>query len=252
MAASFPSRISIFLLAGLTLAAASVTLADVLKHMQTERAATDFRASGRLVRVTGQQRTSYSISMRAKAFPGVVKLFCEVTDPAPARVRLLLESYDDGRTVIRTGHPGDHTPSELPAERWGEGLLDTDFAIEDLLENEFLWKNQNLIGEATFGARASIIVKSQPGAVHSTYSSVTTWLDKGILYPLKQEKVVKGSGAAKDYTFYGLRQTQGVWNASQIECKVTGRTGSTRLIINRGSEKAHLDEAAFNPSLLVK
>jgi len=231
----------------------SVTLPQVLAHLQADRAAADFKAAGRLVHVIGQQRKTYQVSLRARTFSGVLKLFCEITDPAPSRVRLLLESYPDGHIVIRTGHPGDRAPTDLPSDRWGEGLLDTDFSIEDLMENQFLWKNQTLLEETRFGARQSVVLKSLPGASNRTiYSAVTTFLDKQILYPLKEEKVLKGTGVTKEYVFFGLRESQGVWSASQIECRTQGKPGSTLLIISRGSEKAHLDETAFAPALLIK
>ena len=76
-----------------------VTLAVVISHAQELRNATDFRASGRLVRIDGAQRKSYQISMRAKASAGVLRVFCEVTDPASSRVRILLESFPDGKTI---------------------------------------------------------------------------------------------------------------------------------------------------------
>jgi len=251
MAASILNNL--LLSALLVTAGKPVTLPQVLAHLQADRAAADFKATGRLVQVTGQQRKTFQVSLRARTFAGVLKLFCEITDPAPARVRLLLESYPDGHSVIRTGHPGDRAPAELPFDRWSEGLLDTGFSVEDLMENQFLWKNQALLPETPFGARQSVVLKSLPSATNRTiYSAVTTWLDKQILYPLKEEKVLKGTGVTKEYVFFGLRESQGVWSASQIECKTQGKPGSTLLIISRGSEKARLDESAFAPALLVK
>jgi hypothetical protein len=226
---------------------------DLIRHVQAMRDATDFRATGRLVRVDGEQRKNYQFSMRAKGGAGALKIFCEVTGPAPSRVRLLLESFPGGRSVIRTGHPGDRAPSELPYERWGESLLNTDFSFEDLMESQFLWQIQSLMEETMYGARACFVVKSQPGPTDRThYATVTSWLDREVYYPVKVEKVVKSSGAVKEFTFYGLRQSKGIWSASQIECKTKGKPGSTLLIISRGSAKAHVDESAFDPALLIK
>jgi hypothetical protein len=237
----------------LFLLAANVTLPEVMSHLQATRNATDFRASGRLVRIDGQQRKNYQISMRGQAAGGVLKIFCEVTEPAASRVRLLLESFPDGKNVIYTGHAGDAKATELPFERWGERLLDTDFSFEDLMENQFLWRNQSLGEQAVFGMRPSVVLKSVANPRDRTnYSAVTSWLDRDIFYPLKEEKTVKGSGIVKEFLFFGLRQSKGMWSASQIECKTRGRSGSTLLIITRGSEKARMDEKAFDPALLVK
>jgi hypothetical protein len=230
-----------------------VTLAAVISHAQELRNATDFRASGRLVRIDGAQRKSYQISMRAKASAGVLRVFCEVTDPASSRVRILLESFPDGKIRIRTGHAGDPAPTEFPFERWGERLLDTDFTAEDLLESQFLWKNQSLGEQGMFGARPSVVLKSLPGPQDKThYSTVNTWLDREILYPLKEVKVAKVTGTLREFVFYGLRQSKGVWSASQIECKTVGKPGSSLLIITRGSAVANSADSSFDPTRLIK
>src|SRR5271157_2477691 len=86
----------------------AAALPALLSRVRAMRDATDFRASGRLVAVPAAgQRKSYQLSMRAHAFAGVLKLFCEITDPAPARVRLLIESRPGGAGAIRLGHAGD-------------------------------------------------------------------------------------------------------------------------------------------------
>jgi Outer membrane lipoprotein-sorting protein len=229
------------------------TVADIVARLQAARNATDFRATGRLVRIEGGQRKNYQISMRGRATPGVLRMFCEVTDPSPSRIRLLLESPATGRAQIRTGHAGDRAPSDLPFERWNERLLDTDFAYEDLFESQFTWRNQTLLEETKYGARACFVVRSEPGAADRThYSAVTTWLDREIYYPVKVEKTAKGSGVVKEFIYYGLRQSRGVWSASQIECKTKGRPGSTLLIISRGSELTKFEPSAFDPALLIK
>jgi Outer membrane lipoprotein-sorting protein len=232
----------------------ALTIQDLLARVLARRDATDFRASGRLVRVaaSGERRT-YQISMKARAFGDVLKIFCEVTDPPPARVRLLLESRRSGRSTVRTGHNGDRAPRELPAENWGDALLDTDFSYEDLMETHFLWHGQTLVSQTQYGARACDLVRSEPGpADRSHYASVTSWLDKDVYYPVRVEKTLKGSGGVKEFIYYGLRESKGIWSASQIECKMRGRQGSTLLIISRGSEKAHVAPGDFDPALLTR
>ena len=230
------------------------TIAEIVTHLQAARNTTDFRATGRLVRIepTGE-RKNYQFSMRAQAVSGTVRMFCEITDPASARIRVLLENPPTGRALIRTGHPGDRTPADLPFERWSDRFLDTDYAYEDLLENQIIWHNQTLVREEKYGARDCYVIKSEPGSSDRThYSSVTTWIDREILYPVKSEKVAKGSGAVKEFIYYGLRKSRGVWSASQIECKTRNRPGSTLLIVNRGAELTKFDPSAFDPSLLIK
>jgi hypothetical protein len=255
-AALWPPFCLVMLLAPSLLAqqAKPVTIQELLTRVLALRDATDFKASGRLVRVSASgERRSYQISLRARAFDDVLKIFCEVTDPPPARVRLLLESHRSGRSTVRLGHGGDPAPRELPSQNWGDALLDTDFSYEDLMENHFLWRGQTLVSETTYGARACYLVRSEPGpADRSHYSAVTSWLDKAVYYPVHVEKTVKGSGSVKEFVYYGLRESKGIWSASQIECKTRGREGSTLLIITRGSEKARVAANDFDPALLTR
>lgn len=230
------------------------TREEVLARVRALRDATDYTASGRLVRVSPSgDRKSYQIAFRAHAFPDGLRIFCEVTAPPPARVRLLLFIPPQGPATIRTGHPGDPASKELPAEKWDKGVLDSDFTYEDLLENYGLWRRQTLLPETHYGERTCVVLRSEPGPGDEThYASVTAWLDRQIYYPVKVEKIVKISGEVKEFIYYGLRQVRGVWSASQIECKVSGKAGSSLLIISRGAENPHLDRLAFDPALLTK
>lgn len=116
-----------------------------------------------------------------------------------------------------------------------------------------LWQRQTLLPETQYGARSCLVLRSEPEpGDRSQYASVTSWLDREVYHAVKVEKVVKSSGEVRVFIYYGLRQVKGVWSASQIECKVAGKPGSSLLIINRGAEKPHLNRAAFNPALLTK
>ena len=86
----------------------------------------------------------------------------------------------------------------------------------------------------------------------SNNSSVTSWLDHDVYSTVMVEKVVKSSGELKHFIYYGLREVRGVWSASQIECKIEGKPGSSLLIINRGSAAPHHTRAAFDPALLTR
>jgi hypothetical protein len=232
----------------------AATRDEVLARLRTQRNATDFTASGRLVRVSASgERSSLPISFRAHAFPDGLRIFCELTGPASTHARLLLFIPPNGHASIRIGHPGDRSSKELPVEHWGDRLLGTDFSYEDLLENSVMWRRQAVLAEAQYGARTCIVLRSEPAPEdNSQYASVTSWLDREILHPVKVEKVVKSTGEVRTFIYYGLREVKGVWSASQIECRAAGKPGASFLIINRGAEKPHLDRAAFDPSLLTK
>jgi hypothetical protein len=96
-------------------------------------------------------------------------------------------------------------------------------------------------------------LKSTPGAADRThYAGIKTWLDHSIGFPVYVEKTLKGTGAVKEFTYFGLRHDGGVWSANQVEAKTRGQAGSTLLILDRGSAKANLGLGEFSPEQLTR
>lgn len=60
------------------------------------------------------------------------------------------------------------------------------------------------------------------------------------------------SGIVKEFLYYGLSKSKGMRSASQIEVRTKGKPYSTFLIITRGSGKASLTRADFDPRLLTR
>jgi len=151
--------------------------------------------------------------------------------------------------TIEAALPGEKTASVLPFERWNDPLLGTDFSYEDMVENQFFWKNQESLPPEKFGARDCFVLKSKPGSQDRTYyDSVTTWIDRGILFPVHVVKTFRGTGKQKELLYYGLRQVGGLWSATQVEAKVQGKPGSSMLVIEGGSGKAKLASKDFELS----
>jgi Outer membrane lipoprotein-sorting protein len=218
------------------------------KQMETA----DYRMSGRLVRVDENgTRTSYGINVRAHWFPGILRAQFDVTSPTDARVHVLLEMRSGGESTIQIVHPGEAKAVSWPFEKWSEGLLGSGFSYEDFLVS-YLWPLQEAQGKAKFGMRTCDVLVSRPGTTaRSHYAEVKSWLDPESGFPVHVEKTLKEAGIVKEFTYFGLRQSQGVWYASQIEEKVRGHAGSTILIIDRGNAKAHLDLKDFSSAELT-
>jgi hypothetical protein len=221
----------------------------------------DFRATGHLVRVDpGGARTSYPVNLKGHWFPGVLRVLLEVSAPSgPATkaanvpVHVLLELRPSGQPTIKIAHPGDAAAAILPVERWSDGVEDTGFTYEDFLEQQYFWSGQSVTGHVKYGARDCDLVKSTPGpSDRSGYAEVRTWLDSTIGFPVYVEKTMKKAAPVREYTYYGLRHDGGVWSANQIEEKNHGQTGTTLLIIDRGSPKANLTSGDFSPEKLTR
>jgi hypothetical protein len=152
-----------------------------------------------------------------------------------------------GHLTIEAVLPGEKTANALPFERWNDRLVGTDFSYEDMVENQFFWKNQETLPPGKYGARDCFVLKSKPGSQDQThYDSITSWIDRGILFPVHVVKTLRGTEPQKEFIYYGLRQIGGVWSATQVEAKVQGKPGSSILVIEGGSGKAHLGRKDFD------
>ena len=225
------------------------TLAAARQQIMTA----DYRMSGHLVRVDeSAARTSYSVNIKAHWFPGILRVLFEVSSPAAARVHVLLEMHPGGITTIQIAHPGDSAATALPFDKWTAGPLGEGFSYEDFIDPSYFWPGQTDMEQAKFGARNCELLKSTPGAGDKThYAEVKSWLDLGSAFPVYVEKTLKGSGMVKEFTYFGLRRTEGVWSATQVEAKIRGRAGSTLLIIDHGAAKAHLAMKDFDSAQLT-
>jgi hypothetical protein len=213
----------------------------------------DYRASGHLVRVDASgARTSDDVSIKARWFPGVLRILVDITGPPDARAHILLEMRPNGQDAVRIAHPGDKALAVIPFEKWADGPLGPGFSYEDFLEQQFFWAGQGVLESVRRGARDCDVLKSTPGATDKThYAEVHTWLDHTIDFPVYVEKTLKASGAVKQFTYFDLRHDSGIWSATQIEEKTDGQSGSTLLIINRGSAKANLTLGDFSPERIT-
>jgi hypothetical protein len=214
----------------------------------------DYRASGHLVRVDAAgKRTSEDITIKARWFPGVLRMLVEITGPADARARILLEMRPSGQNSIRIAHPGDAALSPIPSDKWNDGPLGPGFSYEDFLEQQYYWPGQVVLETVRRGARDCDVLKSTPGPADKThYAEVRTWIDSTIDVPIYAEKTLKEGGIVKEFTSFDLRREGGIWSATQTEEKTHGKMGSSLLIINRGTPKANLSARDFTPESIAR
>ena len=225
----------------------------VLATARRQVESADYRMNGRLVSVDANgTRTTDRVRIKARWFPGVLWEQIAVTSPPAARVRLLLEMRPGGTSTIWIAHPGDKAPAVLAFAKWSQGPLGPAFSYEDFLEGQYFWAGQKDLGVTKFGARNCDELRSTPGAADKThFAAVKSCLDPQSGFPLHVEKTLKDAVTVKEFTYFGLHQTRGVWWAHQVEAKIRGRAGSTLLIIERGTPEAHLSLHDFNLARLT-
>jgi hypothetical protein len=249
-----PIQVSIALLVLLSLGHPSRTLAanpdleTVLTGSRQRIEKLDYRATGHLTRVEADgKRTSYKFVAKAHWFPDGLRVLCEISGPGPEKTTLLLHMNASGHVTIEAIPPGEKAANVVPFERWNDPLVGTDFSYEDMVENQFFWKNQELLAPEKYGARDCFVLKSTSGPQDRTYyGSVTSWVDRSILYPVHVVKTLRRTGLQKEFIYYGLRQVGGDWSASQVEAKLQGKSGSSIMAIEGGSGKANLGRKDFD------
>jgi hypothetical protein len=210
----------------------------------------DYRMTGRLTRVEGNgKRANHKFVAKGHWFPDGLRLLCEISGPGSEKTSLRLHMSETGHVTIEAVLPGEKTASALPFERWNDPLVGTDFSYEDMVENQFFWKNQEALPPEKYGARDCFVLKSKSGSQDRTYyDSVTSWIDRGILFPVHVMKTLRGTEQQKEFIYYGLRQIGGVWSATQVEAKLQGKPGFSILVIEGGSGKANLGRKDFDLS----
>src|SRR5271163_2984765 len=227
--------------------AANPDLETVLTGSRQRIEKLDYRVTGRLTRVEGDgKRTSYKFVAKAHWFPDGLRVLCEISGPGAEKTSLLLYMNVSGHVTIEALLPGEKAAAALPFEHWNDPLVGTDFSYEDMIESQFFWKHQELLAPEKYGARDCFVLKSTSSSDDRTnYDSVTSWIDRSIMYPVHVVKTPRGTGPQKEFIYYGLRQIGGAWSASQVEAKQQGKPGSSIMVIERGTGKANLARKDF-------
>ena len=227
--------------------AANPDLETVLTGSRKRIEKLDYRVTGRLTRVEGSgKRTNYKFAAKAHWFPDGLRVLCEITGPGAEKTSLLMHMTESGHVTIEARLPGEKAASVMPFERWNDALVGTDFSYEDMIESQFFWKHQELLEPAKYGTRDCFVLKSTSSEQDRNYSaSVTSWIDRKIMFPVHVVKTLRGTGQQKDFVYYGLREVGGDWSAAQVEAKQQGKPGSSIMVIERGTGKANLARKDF-------
>jgi hypothetical protein len=224
------------------IAAANPDQDHVLAETRQRVEALDYRVSGKLTRLDGQgHRTTNKFNVKGHWFPDGLRLLVETTDLTGVPSQVLLHMSVNGHVTIEVLARGSKVATALPFERWNEGLLGTDLSYEDLLESQFFWKSQEFLAPEPYDAHTCFVVKSAADAGdRSHYSSVTSWIDRDMFYPVHVMKTLRATGQQKEFNYFGFRQSSGAWSATHLEVKMQGGQGSSLFVIERGSDKAKL------------
>ena len=96
-------------------------------------------------------------------------------------------------------------PNTLASVKMQDGIFGSALAYEDLVDDFYGWKSQQLVGEETLGRVPCLILESKPGPGQaSSYSSVRSWIDAKRTVPVRIEKFGAGGALVRRITITRL------------------------------------------------
>lgn len=227
--------------------------AELTHRILELRRGSTIRARGRLVVTDARNRQRvFQILVLQKPLARSTNLLWSVTDPPEARTRILVESPLAGRPTVWLVSGARGAAAVLPVERWATAILGSHLTVEDLIDDYLTWPKQSVTGEeAVFGKMCYILRSEAAEGRAPAYGSVTAWVDEATLVPLRILKEPRGPGAPKEIVCRGVRQSGEHWIASNIEVRIRGAAGSTRVVFTGGSEHARVQDREVDPQFAL-
>jgi len=134
--------------------------------------------------------------------------------------------------------PPNSAPRPLGKSNLLERALNSDLAYLDLIENFFLWENQNITGSETVGRIDCLQLESKPGSGDSSpYSLVKSWIDPKKLVAMRVEKYDSSGNMALRIDAKNItKDDEGRFVPSSLSAR---RTGSGTITEIDGSSIRH-------------
>ena len=173
-----------------------LVLALLLPSLATADEAADLAAKLRAPQGTAYVRLrmqfgggSLQIQTKERRGAAGIEIVYQVLFPKERKGESVLLRKSAGRAGSGSVFTPPDSVRNLGAGQMSEGLLGSDLAYEDVVDNFFAWPNQALVGTEDIGRVTCQILESKPGkGDRSSYASVRSWIDTRRLVPLRVEK----------------------------------------------------------------
>ncbi|MFK5923396.1 MAG: outer membrane lipoprotein-sorting protein [Verrucomicrobiota bacterium] len=136
------------------------------------------------------EKVLLQIQIKARRSAGKKEVLYQVLWPKTRKGQaFLIQKQGEGspKGVVYT--PPVKTATTLGKGEMMNGLLGSDLAYQDVIENFFRWQTQSLAGKEKLGRVECVIVESKPGAKDaSPYGRVKSWIDPVKLVAMRVEK----------------------------------------------------------------
>ncbi len=140
-------------------------------------------------------------------------------------------------------------PKRIETAQWTDGILGTELALRDVVENFFRWSKQALAGKERVGNTDCIILESRPGGQDSTgYGKVRSWIDPRRMVVLRVEKYDRsGRLVRRIETTQVAKDDRGRHVPAGMEVTQPGRPGATEISGSNIRHDVQHEDAVFLP-----
>ncbi|MFN0128740.1 MAG: outer membrane lipoprotein-sorting protein [Verrucomicrobiales bacterium] len=146
----------------------------------------------------GAPKSVVQIQVKSRRTPTATEIVYTVLWPKERKGEAFLLRKSGDRPA--TGHlftPPDQL-RQLTTAQLQDGIFGTDLSYEDIVDNFYAWKNQQIVGTETVDRVPCYILESKPGSgQRSGYSRVRSWIDPKRLVPLRIEKFLPSGALAR-------------------------------------------------------
>ncbi len=142
--------------------------------------------------INGPAKETFQLQIKQRRTRGGTEVVYQVLYPKERKGEAVLLRKVGHRSATGSVFVPPNTVRAIDNLR--DGLLGSDLAYEDIVENFFAWDRQAIVGTEEVDGVSCQILESKPGkGDRSSYGSVRSWIDPRRTVPLRVEKY-SGSG----------------------------------------------------------
>lgn len=129
------------------------------------------------------------VQIKARRTKSAAAVSYQVLWPPERKGETVVLRQSPGGTIEGVAFTPPDTRRKLGRAQASDPLLGSDLALQDVVENFFLWPGQTLAGTEKIGAAECLILDSKPASGDPTpYGRVRSWVDTRKMLPLRVEK----------------------------------------------------------------
>jgi outer membrane lipoprotein-sorting protein len=147
------------------------------------------RAKFKFTPAGGAAPVQLQVQIKARRTKSAAAVSYQVLWPPERKGETVVLRQSPGGAIEGVAFTPPDTRRKLGRAQASDPLLGSDLALQDVVENFFLWPGQTLAGTEKIGAAECLILDSKPSSGDPTpYGRVRSWVDPRKMLPLRVEK----------------------------------------------------------------